>query len=59
MITDAAARAKIWAELQALVYEQVPAIKVGNAYSYDIASKKLKGMGNSTVLWPHFWNVSF
>ena len=53
------ARAKIWAELQALFYEQVPAIKVGDAYSYDIASKKLKGMGDSTVLWPHFWNVSY
>jgi peptide/nickel transport system substrate-binding protein len=56
---DPAAREKVWGELQALFYEQVPAIKVGNAYSYDIASKKLKGMGSSTVLWPHFWNVSF
>lgn len=56
---DPEARLKIWAELQALIYEQVPAIKVGDAYSYDIASKKLKGMGDSTVLWPHFWNVSF
>ena len=56
---DPAARQKLWAELQALFYEQVPAIKVGDAYSYDIASKKLKGMGDSTVLWPHFWNVSF
>ena len=34
-------------------------IKVGNAYSYDIASKKLKGMGEQSVMWPHFWNVSF
>ena len=56
---DPAERKKIWAELQALIYEQVPAIKVGNGYSYDIASKKLKGMGDSTVLWPHFWNASF
>jgi peptide/nickel transport system substrate-binding protein len=56
---DPEARMKIWAELQTLIYEQVPAIKVGNAYSYDIASKKLKGMGDSTVLWPHFWNVSY
>src|SRR5438552_1360005 len=56
---DTAAREKIWAELQTLFYEQVPAIKVGNAYSYDIASKKLKGMGDSTVMWPHFWNVSY
>ena len=51
-------REKAWSELQALVYEQVPAIKVGDAYSYDIASKKLTGMGDSTVMWPHFWNVS-
>lgn len=56
---DPDARLKIWADLQALIYEQVPAIKVGDAYSYDIASKKLKGMGDSTVLWPHFWNVSY
>ena len=42
---DPAARAKIWAELQALIYEQVPAIKVGDAYSYDIASKKLQRHG--------------
>ena len=56
---DPAAREKIWAELQVLFYEQVPAIKVGNAYSYDIASKKLKGMGDTTVMWPHFWNVSY
>ena len=55
---DPAAREKAWADLQALFYEQVPAMKVGDAYSYDIASRKLKGMGDSTVLWPHFWNVS-
>ena len=42
---DPAAREKAWAEMQALFYEQVPAIKVGDAYSYDIASQKLKGMG--------------
>ena len=56
---DPEERTKVWAELQALIYEQVPAIKVGNAYSYDIASKKLKGMGESSLLWPHFWNVSY
>ena len=33
-------------------------MKVGDAYSYDIASPKLKGMGDPTVFWPHFWNVS-
>jgi peptide/nickel transport system substrate-binding protein len=56
---DPAERQKVWEKLQALFYEQVPAIKVGDAYSYDIASKKIKGMGESSVLWPHFWNVSF
>ncbi len=56
---DQAARLKAWADLQAKFYEVVPAIKVGDAYSYDIASPKLKNLGKSTVLWPHFWNVSF
>jgi peptide/nickel transport system substrate-binding protein len=56
---DPAARKAAWDKIQALFYEQVPAIKVGDAYSYDIASTKLQGMGAHTVLWPHFWNVSF
>ena len=42
-----------------LFYEQVPAMKVGDAYSYDIASPKTEGDGRLDVLWPHFWNVSF
>ena len=46
------------AELQALVYEQVPAIKVGDAYSYDLMSPKLQGVGQQ-IFWPTFWNVSF
>lgn len=56
---DPDARKAAWDKIQALFYEQVPAIKVGDAYSYDIASPRLKGMGEHTVLWPHFWNVSF
>jgi peptide/nickel transport system substrate-binding protein len=56
---DQSARLKAWADIQAKFYEVVPAIKVGDAYSYDIASPKLKNLGKSTVLWPHFWNVSF
>lgn len=56
--TDPAERQKIWSDIQKLFYVQVPAMKVGNAYSYDIVSKKVKGMGETTVLWPHFWNVS-
>jgi peptide/nickel transport system substrate-binding protein len=55
---DPVARKAAWDKIQALFYQQVPAIKVGDAYSYDIASPKVKGMGAHTVLWPHFWNVS-
>ena len=56
---DPDARKAAWDKIQGLFYEQVPAIKVGDAYSYDIASPRLKGMGEHTVLWPHFWNASF
>lgn len=57
--TDQAARKASWDKLQALIYEQLPAIKVGDGYSYDIMSPKLNGMGEQTVSSPHFWNASF
>jgi peptide/nickel transport system substrate-binding protein len=57
--TDPAARKATWDKIQALIYEQVPAIKVGDGYSYDIMSPKLKDMGEKTVSSPHFWNASF
>lgn len=56
--TDNEARKRIWSELQALMYEQVPAIKVGDIYSYNIASPALNGIGESTMIWPHFWGAS-
>ncbi len=46
-----------WDKIQALFYEQVPAIKVGDAYSYDLMSPKLQGVGPQ-IFWPTFWNVS-
>ena len=55
---DVSVRLKAWSELQGLMYEQVPAIKVGDVYSYNIASPKLKGLAEATVIWPHFWGVS-
>lgn len=54
---DPAERQKIWADLQALVYEQVPTMKTGDVYTYNIASPTLQGLGSSTLIWPHFWNV--
>ena len=42
--SDQAARKATWDKIQALIYQQVPVMKVGDAYTYDIASPKLKGL---------------
>lgn len=56
--SDPAERQAIWAEIQALIYEQVPTMKTGDVYTYNIASTSLQGLGEATLIWPHFWNVS-
>lgn len=56
--SDPAERQAIWGEIQALIYEQVPTMKTGDVYTYNIASPKLNGLGEATLIWPHFWNVS-
>lgn len=56
--SDPAERQAIWGEIQALIYEQVPTMKTGDVYTYNIASPKLKGLADATLIWPHFWNVS-
>lgn len=56
--TDLAERQRIWSKLQKLMYEQVPAMKTGDVYAYNIASPKLKGVESTTLIWPHFWGVS-
>lgn len=53
--SDPAARKATWDKIQTLLYEQVPVMKVGDAYTYDIASPKLKGLNSNG---PAFWNVS-
>ena len=53
--SDQTARKATWDKIQALIYEQVPVIKVGDAYTYDIASPKLKDLNPNG---PAFWNVS-
>jgi peptide/nickel transport system substrate-binding protein len=55
---DLQERKKIWDQIQALYYEQVPAMKVGDAYAFDIHLPKLQGMG-APLYWPVFWNASF
>ena len=54
---DPAERVKLWSDIQALIYEQVPTMKTGDVYTYNIASPKLKDLPAATLVWPHFWNV--
>lgn len=56
--SDLAKRQEAWAEIQALMYEQVPAVKVGSIFSYDIASPKLDTGWEMAPPFPHFWNAS-
>ena len=55
---DPAERVGIWAEIQAAIYDQVPTMKTGDVYTYNIASTELAGLTDATLIWPHFWNVS-
>ena len=56
--SDPDERKAIWSKIQALIYEQVPTMKTGDVYTYNIASPDLKGLGDATLIWPSFWNVS-
>ena len=55
---DVGIRRDAWEQLQALIYDEVPAMKTGDVYSYNIVSPKVQGMGDNTLLWAHFWGVS-
>ena len=55
---DPADRKMSWAEIQALIYDQVPTMKTGDIYTYNIASPALEGIQSTTLIWPHFWGVS-
>lgn len=55
---DLAKRKEVWDKIQAVYYEQVPAMKVGDAYSYDIHSPKVQDLG-APLYWPVFWGASF
>jgi len=56
--SDKAARIKTWTKIQALMYQQVPAMKTGEIYAYNIASPKLKGLLEKTIFWPSLWGVT-
>ncbi|MGH6760856.1 MAG: ABC transporter substrate-binding protein [Phyllobacterium sp.] len=50
-------RAKIWNDIQSLIFEQAPIIKIGDFSSLSAASTRLDGFQASP--WPSFWNVQF
>ncbi|HET7411739.1 MAG TPA: ABC transporter substrate-binding protein, partial [Pararhizobium sp.] len=53
--TDQAKRVKLFAQLQKLVYEQVPFYKVGSFSALSAENPKLTGVPK--VPWPFFWNA--
>jgi peptide/nickel transport system substrate-binding protein len=55
---DVEKRKAAWQELQALIYDEVPAMKTGDVYSYNLASPKLSGLTEKSLFWPIFWGVS-
>ncbi len=55
---DPVMRKATWGEIQALIYSQVPTMKTGDIYTYNIASPMLSGIEATTLIWPHFWGVS-
>lgn len=55
---DVQKRVAAWHKLQALIYEEVPAMKTGDVFSYNLASPKLKGLSPKSMFWAHFWGVS-
>lgn len=54
--SDPAKRAALWADVQKVVFDEVPFIKIGNFNSLSAKSKKLDGV--TPAPWPYFWNVS-
>jgi peptide/nickel transport system substrate-binding protein len=57
--TDPDERKQIWADIQALIYQQVPIIKPGDVFLFDIASPQVQGLTEQQdMFWPVFWSVS-
>jgi peptide/nickel transport system substrate-binding protein len=56
---DEKKRLASWSEFQKLIFVQIPVIKIGDVFTYDVYSPKLKGLGETQLIWPKFWDVSF
>jgi peptide/nickel transport system substrate-binding protein len=53
--TDLKKRGPLWGKVQAVVYDEVPYIKVANFNGLTAKAKRLEGY--TTMPWPSFWNV--
>lgn len=53
--SDPAKRAAVFADLQKVVFEQVPIIKIGNFNALAAKSPQLQGL--TPAAWPFFWNT--
>ncbi|HEX7126977.1 MAG TPA: ABC transporter substrate-binding protein [Thermodesulfobacteriota bacterium] len=53
--TDHASRAEIWRNIQALIWSEVPIVKVGDFFGYALASPKLEGVQEIYTM--PFWNT--
>jgi peptide/nickel transport system substrate-binding protein len=56
--TDPEERKQLWTDIQGLLYEQVPVVKVGDVFPFHIASPQIEGLPEQlTMFWPVFWNA--
>ena len=53
---DPQKRVALWAEVQKVIYAEVPIIKIGDFNALSAKSPKLEGF--TPAPWPYFWNVS-
>ena len=53
---DPAKRPALWAEVQKVIYDETPSIKIGDFNALSAQSPKLEGVVPAP--WPYFWNVS-
>jgi peptide/nickel transport system substrate-binding protein len=56
--TDPAVREETWAAIQELVYEQIPAVKVGDVFSFDLGSPQLQTAWDRAPAFPYFWGAT-
>ncbi len=54
--SDPQKRPALWAEVQKVIYDETPSIKIGDFNALSAQSPKLEGVVPAP--WPYFWNVS-